>query len=319
MEKSLKQQIVNATEAVKKKVRQIQDIDNENKNKLVSVFKPVTDPLNELININKINNFKSEELNSPLNKTLIKRKSDVMSEDEFDYNRGFKINTEDELESDNPSENEIFLDKGILENSNSSFKTVDSGESSNKNISAWSLSSEVFTNVPYGVRRERGKLMLGSARFFMDDHYFKIAGRNYECTDGLKQLLFEKSPDLSQITSEDLKSYKSMLMETNAHRRDFDSKKPIKTNKGQKYLKIIKPLFRLRKETYSTDGSVSKGDGLTLMKKFKKDVDFVYWDDPNELVERLKLLLASRDAGNTGVGNEIISIIEELRESGVLN
>ncbi|KAF0719455.1 Integrase catalytic domain-containing protein [Aphis craccivora] len=38
----------------------------------------------------------------------------------------------------------------------------------------------------------------------------------------------------------------------------------------------------------------------------------VYWNDPNELVERLKLLLASKAAGNTGVSNEILSIFEEL-------
>jgi hypothetical protein len=55
------------------------------------------------------------------------------------------------------------------------------------------------------------------------------------------------------------------------------------------------------------------------MKKVRSNVSYVYWDDPNELVDRLKLLVASRDAGNTGLENEIISIIEELQESGILN
>ena len=40
--------------------------------------------------------------------------------------------------------------------------------------------------------------------------------------------------------------------------------------------------------------------------------------DPNELVERLELLLASEDAGNTGVHNEIVSICEELRKRKML-
>jgi hypothetical protein len=35
-------------------------------------------------------------------------------------------------------------------------------------------------------------------------------------------------------------------------------------------------------------------------------------------VERLKLLCASKQAGNTGVDNEIISIIEELREENII-
>ncbi len=45
--------------------------------------------------------------------------------------------------------------------------------------------------------------------------------------------------------------------------------------------------------------------------------NLVYWNDPNELVDRLRLLLASQSAGNTGVSNEILSIFEELYESGI--
>jgi hypothetical protein len=44
----------------------------------------------------------------------------------------------------------------------------------------------------------------------------------------------------------------------------------------------------------------------------------VYWDDPNELVVRLRLLIASKTAGNTSVSNEIISIFEKLRETGLI-
>jgi len=42
-----------------------------------------------------------------------------------------------------------------------------------------------------------------------------------------------------------------------------------------------------------------------------------YNDDPNELVTRLNLLM-SQNAGNTSVNNVIISILEELRERGIL-
>ena len=44
----------------------------------------------------------------------------------------------------------------------------------------------------------------------------------------------------------------------------------------------------------------------------------VYWNDPNELVDRLRLLLASKAAGNTGLSNEILSIYEELYEAGII-
>ena len=39
--------------------------------------------------------------------------------------------------------------------------------------------------------------------------------------------------------------------------------------------------------------------------------------DPNALLERLDLLLASQEAGHTGVRNELVSICDELKRQGV--
>lgn len=47
-------------------------------------------------------------------------------------------------------------------------------------------------------------------------------------------------------------------------------------------------------------------------------MDYVYFDDPNELTDRLRLLFVERSAANRSHTNEIHSIIEELRESGYL-
>ena len=43
-------------------------------------------------------------------------------------------------------------------------------------------------------------------------------------------------------------------------------------------------------------------------------VKYVYFDDPNEIVERLELLIGEREAGHTGVDNEIFAILKELQE-----
>ncbi|KAE9534108.1 hypothetical protein AGLY_008844 [Aphis glycines] len=53
--------------------------------------------------------------------------------------------------------------------------------------------------------------------------------------------------------------------------------------------------------------------GSSLYKDVVLQTQLVYYDDPNELVARLNLLTSARSAGNTGVNNEIISILEELR------
>ncbi|KYM81922.1 hypothetical protein ALC53_07614 [Atta colombica] len=47
-------------------------------------------------------------------------------------------------------------------------------------------------------------------------------------------------------------------------------------------------------------------------------IDYVHWDDSNELVNRLRLLDASHRACNIAHDNEMLSIIEELREAGLI-
>ena len=44
-------------------------------------------------------------------------------------------------------------------------------------------------------------------------------------------------------------------------------------------------------------------------------IDYIHWDDPNEIVDRLRLLEASHQASHNGHDNEII---EELREASLI-
>jgi len=46
-------------------------------------------------------------------------------------------------------------------------------------------------------------------------------------------------------------------------------------------------------------------------------IDYMHWDDPNELMDHLRLFDASHRAGNNA-HDEMLSIIEELREAGLI-
>ena len=52
----------------------------------------------------------------------------------------------------------------------------------------------------------------------------------------------------------------------------------------------------------------TSGTGLTILPS-----------DPNALIDRFDLLFSSQNAGHTGVRNEIISILDELKRQGVIN
>jgi hypothetical protein len=268
-----------------------------------------------------------ESFDSNISYDNLSKVSDDTNDDDDDDHLSKVSNDSDDDEGDDV---DILSNKSQdIEAHNKTFESVNSNVTDNTNETTFysprndpefaKKSSSTFDNVPFGVRTERGRLMLGSSSVRVANKKLEVKGRILNMTPGLKELLFKKVPDLGVITEEDKRNYKILLLETNAHRRDFNPNKPIKSNKGKKYLHIIKPLFKLTKQRTTSTESCAMGEGLPILKNVKKETNYVYWDDPNELVDRLKLLIASRDAGNTGLDNEIISIIEELREAGHVN
>ena len=103
----------------------------------------------------------------------------------------------------------------------------------------------------------------------------------------------------------------------------------VKTNTGQyrggtnrKMNELIKPFVR-ELENDNTDNKINfinkvlehfepvgevEGEGLTILPS-----------DPNALIDRFDLLLASQNAGHSGVRNELVSIFDELKRQGVIN
>lgn len=147
----------------------------------------------------------------------------------------------------------------------------------------------------YGPKTySNGVIKLGREEVKFKSNSIIIKDASYELTPGLADLLFSRYP--MQYSDNDLNTYKEILIQTSAHLTQDGTK--IKKG-GTKYTKIISKLF-------------SSGTGVQLQTH-----NLVYWNDPNELVDRLRLLLASQSAGNTGVSNEILSIFEELYEAGI--
>ena len=100
------------------------------------------------------------------------------------------------------------------------------------------------------------------------------------------------------FTSKDYENYGRILIKTHVLHNP-NSPYP-KSSKSDKWLGKLSEMWRHRKE--------SGGKGIVIMPS-----------DPNALLERLDLLLASQEAGHTGVGNELVSICDELKRKGVLD
>lgn len=141
-----------------------------------------------------------------------------------------------------------------------------------------------------------------------------IDGHQFKGTPGLYQLIFYHDPSFND---NDKKAYKSILEMTGAHK---DALGRMKGSNIFKYREIIRPLFS-KPSHQSFGASSSSGRGLSFDSRLiynNKPMEYIYWDDPNELVDRLRLLIASKDAGNTSHDNEIVAIVNELKESNLI-
>ncbi|KYM95695.1 hypothetical protein ALC62_13661 [Cyphomyrmex costatus] len=174
----------------------------------------------------------------------------------------------------------------------------------------------VNIDVVYGVYFNDEGTMLGDKHITLNKNDdIIIDGKRYDGTPGLYELIFMKFPNESICTDDDVQTYKSILLTTNAYQRGHNAGNQVLGNKGHKYKNIIAPLVLGKK---LGTGIKKKLDLPCAMSLTDNRIDYVHWDDPNELVDRLRLLEASRQAGHNGYDNEILSIIEELREAGLI-
>lgn len=177
---------------------------------------------------------------------------------------------------------------------------------------------------------ETAKFSIGDAELDFKGSNFIIKPKNgtlleYEGTPGLYELMFKKHP--IGYKQKDIDNYIDIGMRSNLFRRNYQSNEQINGNSSYKYVEIIEP--NLRKKSILRPKKIAKYTReISGLKKYKgkgdvlqlndKPIEYVHWNNPNELVDRLRLLVASRAAGNNQHVNEIASIIEELREAGLI-
>jgi len=153
----------------------------------------------------------------------------------------------------------------------------------------------------YGVRPDgSGGTMIGNSKVTFTTGHVYVQEKSYNATPGLMELLFMQVPKTNLIEKDDLQSYKEILLLTNAHRQHFSADKPINANKGKKYTSVISVLFKPDKS------------GSGLMDQIST------FNNVNEIVDRLRILILSMSAGHSGHDKEIEYLKDILRQNGVI-
>ena len=169
------------------------------------------------------------------------------------------------------------------------------------------------TDKTFGVRKEGKHHYIGNKHVIItkDSDIIKESGDKFFGTVGLWGLITSKDPDKELIDwdKHDIRDYERLMIKTNALHRDNNPKNPHpKGSKSGKWKMILGPIWENRKRLAEWQKKYYEGEGVVIMSS-----------DPNALLERLDLLLASQKAGHTGVGNELVSICDELKRQGVLD
>ena len=165
-----------------------------------------------------------------------------------------------------------------------------------------------------------------------NDLYISNIEKTIKGTPGLWELLTSHGiPDKAKYEEEDLNNYINIMVFTNAARRGFKKNAPF-IGGNKKMNDFIKPyVSKIKEDEEETDEeetdeeetdednntyslfddpqpgpSSTKGYGLKFLSS-----------DPNALIDRFDLLFSSKKAGHTGVRNEIISILDELKRQKV--
>lgn len=344
-EKNLLKRIAEASKAIRQKHRLLKVGRHTAEEAAQEFFKPMTKPLEKIVqhnnrieelqmkgeildNFNNDTNIKEELLNEKedvlkdLWKKSFKKETNDTLNDSFqsaiDEEDADKLETKMENfwtpKNENPVNNHPEIERDIQ---NVAAEVVPEGKIDTEKSKINTLLQEYLLksanktsdmDLKTGVRPLQIGNRIGNTDVSFEGNNINVHDKKYFITEGLLELIFKKDPKRELIRSDDLETYKNIIVDTNACKKQYMPNNGIRNDNTAKFRNIIKPLLS------------TKGDGLLPMYKFERreKIDYVYWDDPNELVERLRLLISAQAAGNTHHSNEIISIIEELRESKII-
>ena len=185
-----------------------------------------------------------------------------------------------------------------------------------------------------GLYSEDDNLKIGYRPVKIENDDIIIDDERFKGTVGLWKLITSKDiPDKTEYSAKDLADYITIMHITKA---TYD-KNNKRVGGNDKMNKLIKPFvkalekdggdglidkieehFRNEEETDEEEEEEYEEPALIPFTPTKGTGLKILPSDPNALIDRFDLLFSSKKAGHTGVRNEIVSILDELKRQGVL-
>jgi len=153
---------------------------------------------------------------------------------------------------------------------------------------------------------------------FKDDNLI-INGKTYEGTTGLFNLLcYSVYATPNHYTERDFDNYKDILIQTDSMYQNNDKNSGnVKSSKGEKYLKMIKPIWhslpenvaKKDKNKLAKENDETEKEGEGFKKYTENPIEYKYIHNLSELLKRLYFIASEEKAGNNNFHNEKIGIV----------
>lgn len=339
MDKRLVRELLKTRKAVKRKYQSLKVDMTESQLLQAEKFKPISQPLQELITSIKTEGFKAVDIATPklentfeltrtpqpqqpstsklkssekmepqfLNAEVIAESSPELQVEDEDANAVDEEGPDDETVYEATRLVEEMMRPEILDTYLDQFKGL-----TRQYIEELIRDTKGEFDLQYGVRFDVGTdtFAIGNKKLEFQENGLYITDESgnkieYKATPGFYELMFKKKPN--GYKKADIDNYKDIVRRSAANHRNYDPNAQPSGNGGIKYTKVIKPLMNPKPR---------RGTGLLNVNN--KKIEFVPWKNPNTLVNRLQILIASQLAGHTGHNNEITYIIEELKEANII-
>ena len=151
----------------------------------------------------------------------------------------------------------------------------------------------------FGLRSEDNDILIGSKLVTFDGDDIFVGDVKYKGTPGLWELMVKKRP--ATFKAGDFDNYAEILKVSGAMYQGNDvlSKTP-KSSSGYKWKNLVSHIYKQEKQ----------GSGVRTV---------FLPSDFDQLLDRLDLCAASYRAGNNGVRNEIVAILDAMKRQGWIN
>ena len=182
----------------------------------------------------------------------------------------------------------------------------------------------------FGMVKKDKYYYIGDKPIKIKDDNIIIDDKEYIGTEGLWELIISKEPQEGIYTEDDFLNYGKILKQTNAiYQGNNPNQNYPKSSSSVKWKQLIKPIWEdIKKSKKPPEEEKGKGKGKGRGRKKRQEYPQpgtsgtglkILPSEPNALIDRFDLLFSSQKAGHTGVRNEIIAILDELKRQGVIN